>query len=293
MGYDKRRVSIGLPVFNGENYLRDSLDSLLAQTYSDFELIISDNASTDKTQEICSAYAAKDRRIRYFRNDTNLGAAKNHNCLIELSSGEYFKWAAHDDLCAPEFLERCVNVLDQHPSVVLCYSWTKEIDDKGAVLRNYASKPKLGSSKPTERFFECVCVPHSQVAVFGLIRKSALKKTRLIGHYSSSDRILLGELTLHGRFYEIPEYLFFKRDHQQQHWRVYTTRQSRVEWYDPGRTGKITFPHWRLLLEHYISIKRAPLNWQQRVQCYVYLCWWIRRHWYFLTTNLILREPKK
>jgi glycosyltransferase involved in cell wall biosynthesis len=295
MGNNKPRVSIGMPVFNGENYLEESLDSILAQTYSDFELIISDNASTDNTQEICLKYAANDSRIRYIRHKVNVGAAKNHNDVFELSSGEYFKWAAHDDLCAPEFLEKCVKVLDQDPSIILCYSRTKEIDKRGTVLREYTAKPNLSLLEPSERFFECVCVPHSQVAVFGLIRMISLKKTRLIGSYSSSDRVLLGELTLLGRFYEIPEYLFLKRDHQKQHWRVYATRQSRVAWYDPARAEKmkITFPHWRLLLEHYISIKRAPLNLQERARCYIYLAWWIRQHWFFLAANLILREPKK
>ena len=109
---NKPRVSIGMPVFNGENYLAEALDSLLTQTFSDFELIISDNASTDKTEEICRAYAVRDQRIRYFRNQENLGASRNYNRVFELSSGEYFKWAAHDDLCAPEFLGRCVDVLD-------------------------------------------------------------------------------------------------------------------------------------------------------------------------------------
>jgi hypothetical protein len=177
--------------------------------------------------------------------------------------------------------------------VVLCYARTQEIDKHGTVLRNYAAKPNLGSPKPSVRFYECVCVPHSQVAVFGVIRTSALRKTRLIGSYSSSDRVLLGELTFLGRFHEIPEYLFFKRDHQQQHWRVYVTRQLRQAWYNPLRAKKITFPHWRLLLEHLISIKRAQLNWRERTQCYVYMGWFIRRHWLYLAKNLILQEPRK
>src|SRR3989337_590294 len=121
-------VSIGLPVFNGEKYLRQALDSILAQTYQDFELIISDNASTDKTQQICREYVKKDSRIRYYRNKRNLGATRNHNRVFELSCGEYFKWASHDDLLAPEFLSRCVSVLDQDHSIVLCHSKTGRIN---------------------------------------------------------------------------------------------------------------------------------------------------------------------
>lgn len=292
MSKDKPRVSIGMAVFNGENYLADALDSLLAQTYSDFELIISDNASTDGTQEICQTYAARDHRIRYFRNKTNLGGAKNFNRIFELSSGEYFKWAAHDDLCAPGFLERCVEVLDQDSSVVLCYSRTREIDEHGKVLQNYF-EPNIGLLKPSKRFYQCVCVSHPQVSVFGVIRKSTLKKTRLFGNYLESDRVLLGELTLLGRFYQIPEYLFFKRSHPQQLWRIWSTRQSRHGWIDPARPGKITFPHWRLLLEHFISITRASLNWYERARCYIYLIWWIRKAYRKLAKNLILKGKEK
>lgn len=288
MRNDKPHVSIGMPVFNGENYLAEALDSLLAQTYSDFELIISDNASTDGTQEICRTYTARDRRIRYFRNQTNIGAAKNYNRVFELSSGEYFKWAAHDDLCAPEFLKRCVEMLDQDSSVILCHPRTSEIDEHGTVVRNYRADPDIGLSKPSQRFFQCVCVPHPQVAVFGVIRRNILEKTRHIGNFSSSDRVLLGELALLGRFHEIPEYLFFMRNHPQAHWRVYPTRKSRQAWYDPVKVGKITFPHWRLLFEHFKSVKRAPLNWHERTLCYIYLGWWVRRHWGYLAKDLFL-----
>lgn len=289
MSDDRPRVSIGMPVFNGENYLAKALDSLLAQTYSDFELIISDNASSDGTSEICRTYASKDRRIHYFRNKTNLGAAKNYNRVFELSSGEYFKWAAHDDLCAPEFLEKCLDVLDQNPSVVLCYAKTREIDEHGMVRREYA-EPDISSLKPSKRFFNCVCVPHPQVAVFGLIRRNYLEKTRLIGNYKGSDRVLLGELSLLGRFYQIPQNLFFMRNHHQAHWRIHTTRQSREAWYDPDRAGRITFPYWRLLMEHFISIRRASLNWYDRTHCYLYLVWWVRRYFLKLARDLDLRN---
>ena len=98
------RVSIGLPVYNGELFLENALDSILSQTYSDFELIISDNASDDKTEEICRSYAARDKRVRYSRNAHNLGAAPNYNRVYHLARGRYFKWASHDDVLAPEFL---------------------------------------------------------------------------------------------------------------------------------------------------------------------------------------------
>lgn len=285
------RVSIGMPIFNGEQYLVETLESLLGQTFTNFELIISDNASTDATKDICLEFAARDNRIRYVRQNANLGASKNFNLLIEMASGEYFKWASHDDLCAPTFLEQCVSVLDQDSSVILCYTRTQEIDQAGEVIREYPSKAKLGSQNAAERFFECICVPHPQVAVFGLFRSKTLKTTRLIGNYASSDRTLLGELALRGRFYEIPEFLFFRRDHPTQSYKQFRGRHALQSWYDPNRSGKITFPHWRLLYEHYRSIERSQLGLKDRFLCVIYLAWWIRLHWRYLAKNLVLQEP--
>ena len=148
MTSNQPRLSIGLPVYNGEKFLKEAIDSLLAQTFEDFELIISDNASTDKTEEICRAYAEKDQRIRYYRNDKNIGCARNFDRVFKLSSGEYFKWAAYDDLHAPDFIEKCVEVLDQDPTIILCHSQTYFIDEEGSFLQNYDIKLKAYALKP-------------------------------------------------------------------------------------------------------------------------------------------------
>src|SRR5687767_9303189 len=113
------RVSIGLPVFNGESHLALALDSVLAQTFGDFELVISDNGSTDSTRQICEDYAKRDARIRYLRSDENRGAAWNYNRVFERSRGAFFKWMAHDDLIAPQYLERCVEALDRAPATTV------------------------------------------------------------------------------------------------------------------------------------------------------------------------------
>src|SRR3569833_191665 len=120
MGTQPPKVSIGLPVYNGENIFRETLDSILDQTFEDFELIISDNASTDHTEAICQSYVDRDKRVRYLRNPENIGASGNYTRVFEAASGENFKWAAHDDVCATTFLAECVNVLDRDPAIVLC-----------------------------------------------------------------------------------------------------------------------------------------------------------------------------
>lgn len=131
MSSGEARLSIGLPVYNGERYLAESLDALLGQTYKDFELIISDNASTDGTAGICREYARQDPRIRYVRQTKNIGAAPNHNFVLSEAKGELFKWAAADDLYARDLLERCIAALDEHPDFVLADSWTAAISDSG------------------------------------------------------------------------------------------------------------------------------------------------------------------
>ena len=125
------RLSIELAVYNGENYLAESLDALLGQSYENFELIISDNASTDYTADICRRYEKQDSRIRYVRQPRNIGLAPNHNFVFKQARGELFKWASHDDLYARALLKRCVDALDENPHVVLAHSWTALVDDSG------------------------------------------------------------------------------------------------------------------------------------------------------------------
>ena len=111
MSRDRPKISVGMPVYNGEPYLGISIESILAQTFGDFELIISDNASTDHTEEICRDFASKDDRIIYSRNEENIGAAGNYNRLVDMASADYFRWSNADDVFAPELHERCVAVL--------------------------------------------------------------------------------------------------------------------------------------------------------------------------------------
>jgi len=214
MSSSKLRLSLGMPVFNGENYIRQAIDSLLSQTFSDFELIISDNGSTDRTEEICRAYAARDSRIHYYRNEENRGAAWNFNRVFELANGKYFKWVAHDDLHAPEFFSKCVEALDRDPSIVLAYTNTAKIDGEGKLLGSLPTSIydlHADSFNACERFRYLICVWHACDPIFGVIRSDILKKTPLMRSFISADRMLLAQLALLGRFYEIQEFLFFWR----------------------------------------------------------------------------------
>lgn len=154
MSGQKPKVSIGLPIYNGARCLVEALDTILAQTFEDWALIISDNASTDETARICRAYEARDARIRYVRNARNVGANRNHNMAFRLASGRYFKWAAADDAWGPSFLARCVQALDTNPSAVLAYPQPDFInaDGKPVVACEHAFRHSAWSSEPTLRF---------------------------------------------------------------------------------------------------------------------------------------------
>ncbi len=253
------RVSIGVPVYNGERYLPETLDCLLAQTFSDFQLIISDNASTDRTELICREYAAQDSRILYFRNPTNAGAARNYNRVFELSSASYFKWAAADDLCSPEYLARCVEVLDREPVAVLAYPKTQIIDEHGQVISVYEDRIHVQSARPSERFRHLLLALGECNAIFGLIRSDVLRRTPLIGRYIGSDICLLTELSLYGNLWEVPEFLFFRRNHPAAS-SSNKSVEKQMEFFDPADKQLIRLTQWRHLIEHVRSLWRVPLR---------------------------------
>jgi len=264
-----KKVSIGLPVYNGEQFLKEAIDSILAQTYEDFELVICDNASTDSTAEIIQSY--NDSRIKYHRNDTNMGAAWNYNRVFELSQGEYFKWAAHDDLIGPDFLKECVKVLDDNPSAVVAYTQVKAIDENGNFIRNEPSNVKTDFEKPHRRFCELVLKKHRARPVFGLMRSDALRKTGLIGNYTHSDTVLVGHLALLGKFIEIPKPLFFSRYNRHlQKWKK--NNHTWAVWFDPKHEGKVLFPMWKFLGEYWKTVSRVSLRLHQKLACYLSLC---------------------
>ncbi len=271
-------VSIGLPVYNGQRYLQKALDSVLNQTFGDFELIISDNASSDATPDICREYAQKDARIRYFRNKQNIGAAPNYNRVFALARGAYFKWMAHDDILAPAYLERCVAALEANPGVVLCHSKTVFIDENDQVIGYDEDSLHFRHHSVFARYHAYLRVARNWInAIFGVMRTDVLRKTVLIGSYSSSDMILLAELVLRGEFYEVPEYLFLRRDHEAASVQSNRDYQMRQVWFNPQNRGKIELTHWRWVFELMRVIGRAPLTWHDRLLCYAHMQWWLRR----------------
>jgi glycosyltransferase involved in cell wall biosynthesis len=277
----KPLVSVGLPVFNGEAFLEETLESILGQRFADFELIISDNASTDRTAEICQAFAARDPRIRYFRNRTNLGAVKNYNIVYERSVGRYFKWGAHDDLLHPDFLGRCVEVLEARRSLVLCFSLVKIIDQHGNLLRSGLNGrlSRIDAEDPVTRFASHLRVNHGCYHIFGLIRSSVLRLTPLQGSFVGADRTLLAELALRGPMFLIPEDLFILRDHPSRSIKALPSVYLRARWHDSSKTSIATLPHWRMLLEYSRIVDRVALPARIRRRARLCVVRWVVSSW--------------
>jgi glycosyltransferase involved in cell wall biosynthesis len=246
-------------VFNGERFVAEAIDSLLAQEGVDFELVISDNGSTDGTEEICRAAAGRDARVRYIRHDVNRGAAWNYNHLVDVARGRYFKWCAHDDLYASGFLARCVEVLDADDSVSACYTLATDIDESGAPIHEYPPFPYADTDDPADRARAVLDNPTPCFESFALVRRAQLLRTGRIGAYTSSDRTLMFELALLGRFHEVPERLFFHRQHEDRSVFRFKDPRARNAWFDPSRADVFTLPRWRLVAEHARALRRADV----------------------------------
>ncbi|MDB5103904.1 MAG: glycosyl transferase, family 2 [Fibrobacteres bacterium] len=269
----KPLVSLGLPVYNGENFLREALDSVLAQTYPAWELIISDNGSTDATEAICREYAAREPRIRYYREAVNHGATWNFNRVFTYAEGPLFRWTAHDDVCAPELLEQCVAVMQDRPEVVLCYPRTLIIDPVGEVICEYGTRLRTSSPDTGVRFDDLINVDHACFSIFGVIRTRLLRRTGLMGDFVGSDRNLLAELALYGPFHEIPGFLFLRRDHPGTSTRQFPSAKDRRVWFNANHSGG-NYPTLTRAIGYWKSIARVPLGPKDRLICLVILGKW-------------------
>lgn len=247
MSTERPLVSIGIPVFNGGRTLRHTLDMLLAQSFSDFEVVISDNASTDDTQEICEEYAAADPRIRYSRNERNLGARPNFIRVFELARGEFFRWNGHDDYIAPTYLERCLEALRRDPGAVACYTaWCRLPDE--LMPRRIRAAPLVADSESQLRRFHDSLWRLPFEPIFGLFRAEVLGRTDLIPNCPEPDRVTLAQVALLGRFTQVQEILLFRG----------RRRPGRVVWHwlDPANRRAPKLRAFRLLRDLWRSIDR-------------------------------------
>jgi hypothetical protein len=287
------KVAIGVPVRNGEKYLAAALNSIRSQTFKDFEVLISDNASTDRTREISESFCQSDSRFSYRCQQQNLGAAGNFNYVFHHTSAPFFKWAAYDDLMRPVHIEACLQALESgSTNSVLAYPQTVRIDPAGAEMGAYHRPQRRGGESPSGRLRELIgpgehqeTVLHMCFPIFGLIRRSALEKTSLIANMPRSDNLLLVELALLGVFIDVEDELFLRREHDEGS--VIAAEKAAhgadierhlAQWFDP-RSGK-RFPATvsRLGLGYLRAVLRTPMPPEEKIKCMRIVAGWMARH---------------
>lgn len=281
------RVSIGVPVYNGAKFLTATLNSILAQTFTDFEVILCDNGSTDSTPQICDDYAARDSRVRVWRSPKNLGPAANYNKCFALSRGELFKWQAGDDVIAPTFLEKCIAKLDSDPSLVSVYSLSKRINERGEIFGEYECELDLAHESAATRFARYIFVDHRKhhaAELWGVTRASAMEYWHPVkGAFPSADRIVISRWLSCGKLARVEEYLFFDRQHTGRSEvcvdRAKVRGGSRIaqkigcgplppyQWWDACKKDKIVFPEWKWITEYYRSAIFGPMDVFEKIAC--------------------------
>ncbi|HEY0946100.1 MAG TPA: glycosyltransferase family 2 protein [Opitutaceae bacterium] len=283
------RVTIGMPVYNGERHIGRAIRSILAQTYRDFQLLVVDNASTDRTAEIVQDFARQDPRVILHRNPQNIGAHPNFNRAFTLSDTEYFKWAAHDDEIKPTYLETCIRILDADPTVALAHTFVEEIDDEGNVCRVYRPlPPEAAAPDRLDRFRGRVMRRGWCTELFSVMRSENVRTTKLLASFAAADLSFLTELTLTGRVVVAPEPLFRNRRHPLR----YTDsvfeqaldknkRRTILAWHDTSKRGhRWSYLHWwAFFLAYFPMIRRHIASRRERLRYYgVAFRWALRRN---------------
>lgn len=301
------KISLGMPIYNGATFLRETLDSLLQQTYGDFELIISDNASTDDTQDICRQYAQMDSRIRYERLNENAGAIANFNRLPKLATGEYYKWAAADDVCMPTFLASTLQAIESNSEVAWAHSDFGKIDQHGNILTvedaaceglahsSQANQPRMHHASPhRHQRFQGVLLGTTWCAdVYGLIRKSILDKARPMPTCYGAEKVLLGELALRGKYEQVPETLFYQRVHSRASGAM-TTRAEQEAYMSPrAKRHRLSGTRLVLLKGHIGSIRHVSMRLSERALCLMAILRYLAQvsKWPSLLRSEFFREP--
>lgn len=271
------RISIGLPICNGERYLPEVFKCLLGQTFTDLEVVVCDNASSDRTGEIAQDFAGRDPRVRYVRNPTNIGANRNYNLAMDLARGHYFKLGSDDDLLDPTYVEKTAAVLDADAGVSLAHSAVRYIDDEGVPLifdaerQRYVDRSGHTSIEPpdpncatdpdpVQRFHAVLRRSTTSHFALGLLRMDVLRRTAGFGLYYSADRAFLAEMALYGRFADTPEVLFHKREHRKNSRSL--TPEEKLRWAGQMRASRSA--EYRHLLR---IIWNSPLGRWDKIRC--------------------------
>jgi len=266
------KVVIGLPVYNSQKYIGAAIESHLSQSYGDFNLVISDNGSTDATPEICAGYASKDKRVKCFRSPENRGILWNHRRVFEAieSPNQYFRWAGGDDIMEPGLLRAMVTVLDTRPEVVAVMPDTKNIDDEGKIIGSMPRTLDLRSPDPYQRARDLLLASYQHVIAYGLLRASTLQIMRTGPNYFGWDAIFALELALRGVMVQTEGPALLRRFHPGSISRVKTAKELR-KWVEPHAKTGMDFPHWNWSYERMRALMACPLSGRERLHIGAFL----------------------
>jgi glycosyltransferase involved in cell wall biosynthesis len=265
-------VSFGLPVYNGENFVAEAIQCVIDQTFSNWELIVCDNSSTDRTTAICRQFAEQDNRIRIYQNARNMGVSFNYHEVFRLSRGQYFKWIAHDDLFAPQFIERCIQEFEGEERLVLVFPKMCYVAADGRLLRRQASELSVLESTTESRAERFMALAAGNTdflwLLYGLIRRDVVEQGGCMGLYAGDDQVLLFKIALRGCIKQIKEEMFFRREHPEASTckRGSTVRErAKFAYADDNR--RLVLPWCRILKEHLSSIRNSPMPFSGRLRC--------------------------
>lgn len=249
------KVTVGIPVYNEELNISSTLDSLLEQDYNNFEILISDNKSTDKTVEIIEKFIQKHSKIRLLRNEVNVGALENWNRLIRKADGKYFMIAGSHDLLSNNYISSLVESLENNPNAVLAYAKTIWIDETGKSMNIPCGYVDTSGFNLIRRFN--LVFFGNQHALYGVFKLSALRKTRLQTPVIAAGAILLNELSVLGDLIVNPNAIWYRRinrkkeNQEERLSRYYRTlfRKKRIR----------IFPYWKAFI-YYLAIPFLPIR---------------------------------
>ena len=274
------RVTIGMPVYNGAQTIAQSLDSLLEQSFGDFELVISDNASTDDSVHIIKSYCQQDTRIRLIEQSCNIGANGNFSAVVDAARGEYFKWSTCSDLCSPDFLTHCVTFLDAHPDVVLAAPSTLLFETHPDESQLYTQDFAVLNESPGRRFQQLIETIKLNNAMNGLIRLKALRTRRpVIDHYMQADIVMMSCLCLQGKLAQVPDAVFLRRMDPRTA-TILMTKEDDLRHHYPSPDMRALLPAWQLFLGWLRAVHQTPVAAADKRQAYCYIakmCFWERR----------------
>lgn len=273
------RVTIGMPVYNGALTIAQSLENLLGQSFDDFELVISDNASTDDSVRIIESYCQRDARIRLIRQSCNVGANGNFSAVVDAARGEYFKWSTCSDLCSPDFLAHCVAFLDAHPDVVLAAPATRLFETHPDEAMPYAGDIEILDDSPARRFQRLIETIKLNNAMNGLIRSSALRaRSPVIDHYMQADIVMMSCLSLQGKLALVPEAVFLRRMDPRTA-TILMTEEDDIRHHYPAPDLRALLPVWHLFLGWLEAVHQTPATADDKRKAYSYIvkmCFWER-----------------